>query len=160
MSGGKVAATKEAKFNQPAPFVYDDKTRQTAAVRWAGWIEELNDFLDASGIKNDQQKISSLRFVGGEAVRRLIKTKCQADTYDGIVNELTRALVATNTALEVYKLDCLKQNEGKSLDDLCMRARALALEGRSSGQDAGKGQNARRDTGASTVHDNVRICEV
>lgn len=154
MSGGKVAATKEVKFNQPAPFVYDDKTRQTAAVRWAGWIEELNDFLDASGIKNDQQKISSLRFVGGEAVRRLIKTKCQADTYDGIVKELTRALVATNTALEVYKLDCLKQNEGESLDDFCMRARALAM---SCGFGIDEDQEVKRALIRGCLRDDLRV---
>ena len=58
-------------ISQPPPFVIRS---ENAKQHWADWVENLNDYFSAAAITDADQKLSILKYCGGEDLRRIYKT--------------------------------------------------------------------------------------
>jgi hypothetical protein len=56
----------------PEPFDASSDT-QNASKRWKNWAERFEDFINASGISDEQQKCSLLTYTAGKEVAQLIR---------------------------------------------------------------------------------------
>ena len=129
-------STNKSIFKPPKPRIFTGKGEDQDAARVDTWIQEMKDFLDLSGIKNEQLKIITAQYFLSDTAKDFYATKRATATQDKPlrIDEFLEELkqhVVPSTHVNTYWNDWNKisQTEGgktKAIKDVALEIERLA----------------------------------
>ena len=128
--------TNKSMFKPPKPRIFSGKGDDQDAARVDTWIQEMKDFLDLSGIKDENLKVVTMQYFLSETAKDFYSTKRQTATpdkplrIDEFLTELKQHVVPSTHVNKYWKdWNKVTQTEGgktKSIKDVGLEIERLA----------------------------------
>lgn len=115
-----------------APFEYNDNNRHSAAARWTEWKMDMDIFLAASRIVDDEQRYFIMLHQAGRDIKKICMTKWpDLNSYDQATERLDEYFTPrANVNFAIHELSQLRQGErghnSETIADFSVRVQAAA----------------------------------
>ena len=119
----------ELQLLPPKPIVY--VANRSSGVKWDMWLQELNIYFDACGIRSDIQRIGVLFNLAGSHSKQVYKASAEAnknDDYEAVVSILTAFYQGPkrNMIYQAFVYFKMRQGKRESLNEFHIRLKSQA----------------------------------